>query len=57
MLQIADYIIPGHGPMFKVPEKFKKNMQIVFYEEYTEFDDGNVAQSSEYHVMFEDVTD
>ncbi|XP_056639837.1 metallo-beta-lactamase domain-containing protein 1 [Diorhabda sublineata] len=25
ILDIADYIVPGHGAMFKVPEKFKKN--------------------------------
>ena len=24
VLKMADYIIPGHGPIFKVPEKYKQ---------------------------------
>ena len=59
VLQIADYIIPGHGPMFKVPESYKKQMSVVFFEECkVEMDkDGKViAESSEYFV-YEDITD
>ena len=28
ILQIADYIVPGHGPMFKVPERFRAGMPL-----------------------------
>ncbi|XP_013382854.1 metallo-beta-lactamase domain-containing protein 1-like [Lingula anatina] len=29
VLEIADYIVPGHGPMFKVPEDYKHGIQVV----------------------------
>ncbi|XP_036367191.1 metallo-beta-lactamase domain-containing protein 1 isoform X1 [Octopus sinensis] len=29
ILKIADHIIPGHGPMFQVPESCKKQIQMV----------------------------
>lgn len=35
MLHVADYIVPGHGPMFKVPEDYKKQMRMVMYYEST----------------------
>ncbi|KAJ8937248.1 hypothetical protein NQ318_005562 [Aromia moschata] len=25
ILKLADYIVPGHGPMFKVPESYKNS--------------------------------
>lgn len=25
ILRIVDYIVPGHGPMFKIPQKYKKS--------------------------------
>ncbi|CAG2242172.1 unnamed protein product [Mytilus edulis] len=51
ILQIADYIIPGHGPMFKVPESYKTQMQVVFYEEFTAITPtGIISETSEYIV-------
>ncbi|CAH1781991.1 unnamed protein product [Owenia fusiformis] len=29
VFKLADYIIPGHGPMFKVPDEFKHEVKIV----------------------------
>lgn len=56
MLQTADFIVPGHGPMFKVPEKLKQHQQEVYYEECSmKYVDGKVTEASAYSV--EDVTD
>lgn len=29
VLSLADYIVPGHGPMFQVPEDLKRNFKVV----------------------------
>ncbi|XP_041352128.1 metallo-beta-lactamase domain-containing protein 1-like [Gigantopelta aegis] len=29
VLKVADHIIPGHGPMFKVPVEYKKQMRVL----------------------------
>ncbi|PVD18606.1 hypothetical protein C0Q70_21156 [Pomacea canaliculata] len=37
ILRVADYIVPGHGPMFKVPLEFRKQMRMVMmHDEYYE---------------------
>lgn len=40
ILRAADFIVPGHGPMFKVPPEFRKQMRVVMMsvhqEKYTE---------------------
>ncbi|XP_052105790.1 metallo-beta-lactamase domain-containing protein 1-like [Mytilus californianus] len=55
MLQIADYIIPGHGPMFKVPESYKTQMQVVFYEEYTAVTPSGVISETSEYIVYDDV--
>ena len=35
ILRIADWIVPGHGSMFKVPEEYKRQMKVVMYYEYS----------------------
>ena len=35
ILRIADWIVPGHGPMFKVPEEYKRQMKVVMYYEHS----------------------
>ena len=35
VLRTADFIVPGHGPMFKVPEEYKKQMHMVMYYEHS----------------------
>lgn len=29
ILRVADYIVPGHGPMFQVPQEFRKQIRVV----------------------------
>nr|KAG5699584.1 hypothetical protein BaRGS_000700 [Batillaria attramentaria] len=29
ILKIADYIVPGHGPMFQVPSEYRKHIRVV----------------------------
>ena len=29
ILRIADYIVPGHGPMFQVPAEYRKQIRVV----------------------------
>lgn len=55
ILQLADYIIPGHGEMFRVPDSYKKQMSVVFFQEIKSHIsvDGGVAESSEYLVYEE----
>ncbi|KAK6962984.1 metallo-beta-lactamase domain-containing protein 1-like isoform X1 [Biomphalaria glabrata] len=33
ILGVADFIIPGHGPMFQVPEEYKSQMRVVMLME------------------------
>jgi glyoxylase-like metal-dependent hydrolase (beta-lactamase superfamily II) len=33
ILRVADFIIPGHGPMFQVPQEYKKQMRVVMMME------------------------
>ena len=33
ILRVADHIVPGHGPMFKVPTEYKKQMRVVMVTE------------------------
>ncbi|BFZ00890.1 hypothetical protein BsWGS_03929 [Bradybaena similaris] len=33
VLKAADFIIPGHGPMFQVPEEYKKQMRVIMLME------------------------
>ena len=57
MLQVADYIIPGHGPMFKVPDSYKDHMRVVYYEEHRQekkADGMMLTETSEYTVYEED---
>lgn len=58
ILRIADWIVPGHGQMFKVPEEYKRQMKVVMYYEYSSTKDGEGASESgvmeEYLVCEED---
>ena len=38
VLQGSDYIIPGHGPMFKVPDDSKRQLRMVMFQERTVVD-------------------
>ncbi|XP_071085876.1 metallo-beta-lactamase domain-containing protein 1-like isoform X2 [Haliotis cracherodii] len=56
VLRRADYIVPGHGPMFQVPEDCKKQLRVVMvYEEHMEADMfvGNLV-SQDYSVCEEE---
>lgn len=33
VLRVADYIVPGHGPMFQVPGEYRKQMRVVMMRE------------------------
>lgn len=35
MLKFADWIVPGHGPMFQVPKEQKQQLKMVMYEDVT----------------------
>lgn len=51
LLKMADFIVPGHGSMFKVPEKFKKHGQQVYYEECSvKAVDGKITEAACYSV-------
>eukprot|EP00745_Piridium_sociabile_P000223 TRINITY_DN101592_c1_g1_i1.p2 TRINITY_DN101592_c1_g1~~TRINITY_DN101592_c1_g1_i1.p2 ORF type:complete len:133 (-),score=41.27 TRINITY_DN101592_c1_g1_i1:202-600(-) len=45
VLRVADHIVPGHGPMFKVPPEYRKQMRVVMMRQecFTEYS----ASSSE----------
>ncbi|WAR27268.1 MBLC1-like protein [Mya arenaria] len=36
VLKRADWIVPGHGPMFQVPNEFKQQPRMVMYESVTQ---------------------
>ena len=47
ILRTADFIVPGHGPMFKVPEDYKKQMRMVMYYEHSSTTvDGKMTEES-----------
>lgn len=53
VLKKADYIVPGHGKMFKVPEDYKRSMRVVMYHE--EFHQvGNHATTLSEYVVIEE---
>ncbi|XP_069104935.1 metallo-beta-lactamase domain-containing protein 1-like isoform X2 [Argopecten irradians] len=57
ILRIADYIVPGHGEMFKVPEAYKRQLRVVmYYEEIQETTGAGKSESTtlEYVVMEDD---
>ncbi|XP_021372107.1 metallo-beta-lactamase domain-containing protein 1-like isoform X1 [Mizuhopecten yessoensis] len=57
ILKIADFIVPGHGKMFKVPEDYKRQMRVVmYYEEVQATIAGGKSESTklEYVVMEDD---
>ena len=33
ILQMADFIVPGHGPMFQVPKHYKHQMKVVMMQQ------------------------
>lgn len=55
VLKMADYIVPGHGKMFKVPDDYKTQMKVVMYYEYSEQiqDDGSIMTTTDYCVLEE----
>lgn len=55
VLKMADYIVPGHGKMFKVPDDYKTQMKVVMYYEYSEqIQDGEgVFTATDYCVLEE----
>nr|XP_022288257.1 metallo-beta-lactamase domain-containing protein 1-like [Crassostrea virginica] len=54
VLKKADYIVPGHGKMFKVPEEYKRTMRVVMYhEEHCQIGD-QATSVSEYVVIEQD---
>ncbi|XP_060557950.1 metallo-beta-lactamase domain-containing protein 1-like isoform X2 [Ruditapes philippinarum] len=60
ILRFADWIVPGHGPMFQVPYEYKAQLKMVMYQEFksTTVDgvDGSMSSFSEtnYTVIEED---
>ncbi|XP_061194177.1 metallo-beta-lactamase domain-containing protein 1-like [Saccostrea echinata] len=51
----ADYIVPGHGKMFKVPDEYKRSsMRVVMYEEEISQSGDQISVISEYVVHEED---
>ncbi|XP_061194176.1 metallo-beta-lactamase domain-containing protein 1-like [Saccostrea echinata] len=50
VLEKADYIVPAHGKMFKVPDEYKKSMRVVMYEEEIN-QSGDKTTVSEYVVI------
>ena len=52
ILRTADWIVPGHGKMFKVPDEYKRQMKVVMYYEYssTKGGDGEKSESSSMEV-------
>ncbi|KAL3846788.1 hypothetical protein ACJMK2_017746 [Sinanodonta woodiana] len=53
ILHLADFVIPGHGPMFQVPDEYKHQMKMVMFYEYKEVTDGPSA-STVYEEYFEE---
>lgn len=55
VLKMADYIVPGHGKMFKVPDDYKTQMKVVMYYEYSEQIQGDetVMTTTDYCVLEE----
>ncbi|KAK7486924.1 hypothetical protein BaRGS_00021895 [Batillaria attramentaria] len=41
ILKIADYIVPGHGPMFQVPSEYRKHIRVVMMSEEYSYSSGN----------------
>lgn len=55
ILRIADYIVPGHGAMFKVPDIYKTQMRVVmYYEQVTEVAGGTTKSSKLEYVVLEE---
>ncbi|XP_046547469.1 metallo-beta-lactamase domain-containing protein 1-like isoform X2 [Haliotis rubra] len=54
VLRQADYIVPGHGPMFQVPPDSKKQLRVVVYEEHMGMLMGDLAVSQDYSVWEEE---
>lgn len=60
ILRWADWIVPGHGPMFQVPSDYKQQLKMVMYHEIksstTDGPDGPVHSHSEvtYSIVEED---
>ncbi|XP_052783682.1 metallo-beta-lactamase domain-containing protein 1-like [Mya arenaria] len=53
VLKRADWIVPGHGPMFQVPNEFKQQPRMVMYESVTQEADGMTCHSESYTVIEE----
>lgn len=53
VLKKADYIVPGHGKMFKVPEDYKRSMRVVMYHEEFHQVGNHATPLSEYVVIEE----
>ncbi|XP_053404173.1 metallo-beta-lactamase domain-containing protein 1-like isoform X1 [Mercenaria mercenaria] len=51
VLRFADWIVPGHGPMFQVPQEYKSQLRMVMFNEFksttTDSADGHVESFSE----------
>ncbi|KAK6195537.1 hypothetical protein SNE40_000946 [Patella caerulea] len=51
MLKYADYIVPGHGTMFKVPDEYKRHLRVMMIGVYQELNFSNIKSSIEYTVL------
>ena len=47
VLEMVDWIVPGHGPRFKVPAEYKTQMRMVMYYESKTFESSTGTESSE----------
>lgn len=57
VLKYADWIIPGHGPMFAVPNEYKQQLKMVMFYEHTTVDgpSGSTTHSeTSYSIIEED---
>ena len=48
ILRFADWIVPGHGPMFQVPQEYKAQLKMVMYQEFKSTTVENVDGSMSY---------